>query len=53
MKGTHRSCARKHRFKTFFDANRKAIEYGMRVYDCNICKGFHLTSQPLKTEYLR
>lgn len=53
MKSTRKTCDSKHRFKTFFDANRKAKEYGLRVYDCTYCKGFHLTSQPLKTEYLR
>ena len=38
-----RKCARKKRYKEEIEAKRKAKEYQMNYYFCDICKGFHLT----------
>ena len=39
-----RSCARKKRYKTEKEAKVKAKDYQMNFYYCDICKGYHLTS---------
>ena len=44
----YRSCARKKRYKTEKEASAKAKEYRMNYYFCDICKGYHLTSQDVK-----
>ena len=40
-----RSCARKKRYKTEKEAKQKSKDYQMNYYYCDICKGYHLTSQ--------
>jgi hypothetical protein len=39
---------RKHRFRNIFEARRQADKHGMRAYPCNLCGGYHLTSQIFK-----
>lgn len=36
---------RKDRFRTEFDAKKKASLLGLRAYFCSACYGYHLTSQ--------
>lgn len=44
-KAGYRSCVRKKRYKTAREATSKAKKYQMKYYFCDICKGYHLTSQ--------
>ena len=43
----YRGCARKKRYKTEEEAKRKAKEYKMQYYYCNLCNGYHLTKQKI------
>lgn len=45
QKSVWRSCTRKHRYKNFFTASKWGNEYGLRVYDCQVCRGYHLTKK--------
>lgn len=46
----YRSCARKKRYKTEDEARKKAKEYEMQYYHCEICGGYHLTKQKNKNK---
>lgn len=39
-------CGQKKRFEFKGDAERLAAEYGLGVYKCTICAGWHFTSKP-------
>ncbi len=41
----YRKCARKKRYKLEDEARRKAKEYKMNYYFCDLCGGYHLTKQ--------
>jgi hypothetical protein len=39
-------CGEKKRFKFKGDAERLAAEYGLGIYQCGVCGGWHFTSKP-------
>lgn len=39
-------CGEKRRFAHKGDAQRLADEYGLGIYKCMICEGWHFTSRP-------
>lgn len=39
-----RMCEKKERFKTRWDAQKRAKRLGFRAYECPYCKGWHLTN---------
>lgn len=41
----HKKKCGKRRFRNEFEARRHAQLYGLRAYPCQICNGWHLTSQ--------
>lgn len=49
-----RGCGSKHRYENFHAAERARLACedqrgtALRVYDCEICSGWHLTSAPFK-----
>lgn len=40
-----KECGQKKRFKFKGDAERLAAEYGLGVYQCHFCGGWHFTSR--------
>jgi hypothetical protein len=47
--GEKHSCKKKRRFRDLAEAKaaKSRIPTKMRVYDCNYCKGYHLTTKDL------
>jgi hypothetical protein len=43
-------CGQKKRFPLRGEAERMAREYGLGVYKCSICSGWHFTSRPPNPE---
>ena len=39
-------CGQKKRFEFKGDAERLAAEYGLGIYQCRFCGGWHFTSKP-------
>jgi hypothetical protein len=39
-------CGEKKRFATQGEAGRLAAEYGLGIYKCPVCGGWHFTSKP-------
>ena len=47
-KSHYRDCKSKRRWNNYNDAERQGKRYGLRVYYCKWCDGYHLSSRAYK-----